>query len=188
MRESGCDPGAVKFVRDLSSELLRELYEDGLGDAIVADPLTATKLRMSRQGYLSCHLADVGGVMPNSVYYARRDRLEELRDRLAALLGGIDEAMAALTAGAATDEVCTAEWPDGPRDALAETAAYLASNQTWSGVRIAEAGSERWFSMLRERGLAGSAATYEALVDHTALDRAGADDREVDVPPMETYR
>jgi NitT/TauT family transport system substrate-binding protein len=170
MREGGVDPGGVKFVRDLSTALLREFFENGLGDAMVADPLTATELRLRGHGYMSCHLADVGGVMPNSVYYVLRERLTELREPIAALLGGVAESMTALTAGADTDAVCAAEWPDGPADALAEAAAYLAGNGTWPGVRIERQGAERWFSFLRERGLAGPAATYDALVDHTALD------------------
>ena len=172
MREHGTDPAGVKFVRDLSNELLLELFEGGLGDVFFADPLTATSLRMRGLGHLSCHLAQVGGVMPNSVYYVRRDRLDELREPLAALLGGVDEAMAALSAGAETGDVLAAEWPHGPHDILAETARYLASNETWSGVRIDPAGCERWFAILRDRGLAGPAATFDALVDHTALDSA----------------
>jgi NitT/TauT family transport system substrate-binding protein len=168
MREGGVDPGGAKFVRDLSTDLLRELYEGGLGDAMVADPLTATILKLGGHGYMSCHLADVGGAMPNSVYYVQRERLEELREPVAALLGGVDEAMGAITAGADVGAVLTAEWPDGPADALAQAAAYLAGNGTWPGVRIERAGCERWFSILRERGLAGAGATFDELVDHEA--------------------
>jgi NitT/TauT family transport system substrate-binding protein len=187
MREGGCDPGGVKFVRDLSTGLLRELYENGLGDAIVADPLTATVLRLGGHGYMSCHLADVGGVMPNSVYYVQRERLAELREPIAALLEGVQEAMAALTAGASTDAVCAAEWPDGPAEALADAAHYLAGNGTWPGVRIERDGCERWFSILRERGLAGPAATYDALVDHTALDGADALGIESGIAPLGSH-
>jgi NitT/TauT family transport system substrate-binding protein len=181
MREAHCDPSGVRFVRDLSTQLLRELYENGLGDAMVADPLTATVLRLGGHGFVSCDLADAGGVMPNSVYYVLRERLAELREPVAALLAGVEEAMAALTAGAATDAVRSAEWPGGPADALGEAAAHLAANGTWPGVRIEPGGCERWFSILRERGLAGPAATFEALVDHTALDSAGAPRDESDV-------
>jgi NitT/TauT family transport system substrate-binding protein len=170
MREAGVDPGGVKFVRDLSTALLRELYENGLGDAMVADPMTATELKLGGHGSMSCHLADVGGVMPNSVYYVLRERLEELREPISALLGGVEEAMTALTNGADAEAVCAAEWPEGPADALAEAAAYLTGNGTWPGVRIERDGCERWFSILRSRGLAGPRATYDELVDHTALD------------------
>jgi len=173
MREGGVDPGGVKFVRDLSTALLRELYENGLGDAMVADPMTATELKLGGNGFMSCHLADVGGVMPNSVYYVLRERLEELREPISALLGGVQEAMSALTNGADAEAACAAEWPEGPADALAEAAAYLTGNGTWPGVRIERDGCERWFSILRSRGLAGPRATYDELVDHTALDDVG---------------
>jgi NitT/TauT family transport system substrate-binding protein len=52
MREGGCDSAGVKFVRDLSTELLRELYENGLGDAMVADPLTAHVLQLGGHGFI----------------------------------------------------------------------------------------------------------------------------------------
>ena len=77
--------------------------------------------------------------------------------------------MGDLTAGTDPGAVLAAEWPAGPTEALAEAAAYLAGNGTWPGVRIERAGCERWFSMLRERGLAGPSATYENLVDPDAL-------------------
>jgi NitT/TauT family transport system substrate-binding protein len=170
MREAGVDPAGVKFVRDLSTDLLRELYEGGLGDAMVADPMTATVLQLGGHGFMSCHLADVGGVMPNSVYYVLRERLEELSEPIAALLGGVEEAMLALNSGASSEAVCAAEWPEIPAEALSQAAAYLVGNGTWPGVRIERGGAERWFSILRERGLAGAAATYEALIDHSALD------------------
>src|SRR3984893_2327014 len=82
MREAGGDPAGTRFVRDLSSDMLQELFECGLGDAIVTDLLTGTTLARKGVGTIACRLADVGGPMPNSVYYARRDRLGDLDDRL----------------------------------------------------------------------------------------------------------
>jgi NitT/TauT family transport system substrate-binding protein len=170
MREHGVDPGTVKFVRDLSSEMLRELYEHGLGDAMIADPLTATALRLDGLGHTVCRLSEAAGPMPNSVYYTDRGRLEDLHDRLIALMGGVKEAMQDLSDGADPSGVIDAEWPTGPRTALLETSAALAADGTWSSVRIDPDALERWIAILRERGLTVSSASYADLVDPRVVD------------------
>jgi NitT/TauT family transport system substrate-binding protein len=169
MRESGADPAATRFVRDLSTDLLAELFGQGLGDAMVADLVTALLLRARGVGHFACHLADIGGVMPNSVYYVRRRRLAELHDRLVALLGGVQEGMQALAADAPDPDLLVQEWPDLPVAVLTEGAATLAANGTWSGVRIEPEACLRWLGMLHERGLAPTAG-YGELVDTAALD------------------
>src|SRR5258708_11080833 len=93
------------FVRDLSSEMLRELCGGGLGDAIIADPLTAESLELAGSGHPALRLADVGGPMPNSVYYTDRARLDEVFERAVALMAGVEEAVSSLGAGG----------PPGPR-------------------------------------------------------------------------
>lgn len=165
MREHGVDPGAVRFVRDLSTEMLRELFEHGLGDAMIADPLTAALLEHDGTAHPACRLADAGGPMPNSVYYVARARLPELRERLIALVAGVLDGMRELSAGADPSAVVDAEWPNGPRRALLETAAVLAANGTWSSVRIEPDGLSRWVSMLYARGLTVAPAAYADLVD-----------------------
>ena len=165
LREHGVDPAEIKFVRDLSTEMLRELFEHGLGDALIADPLTATSLERSGTAHPAWRLADVAGSMPNSVYYTDRAKLDEVHDRAVALMGGIGEAMDALRAGADPAAVIDAEWPEGPRAALLETAATLAANGTWSGVQIDSAVAERWAGILRDRGLMASATPASDLVD-----------------------
>jgi len=136
---------------------------------MVADLLTALKLRAAGAGHLTCQLADVGGVMPNSVYYVRRARLEQLHDRLAALLGGVQESMDALVAAGADAALLAQEWPEGPGELLGEAATVLAANGTWSSTRIDPQACLRWLGMLHDRGLA-PAATYDDLVDTAALD------------------
>ena len=48
MREHGVDPGAVRFVRDLSTEMLRELFEHGAGDAMT--PTRSPPSRCAERG------------------------------------------------------------------------------------------------------------------------------------------
>ena len=86
MREAGVDPSGTKFVRDLSTAMLVELFEAGLGDAIIADLVTATVLQDKGFGYISFEHAKAGGIMPNSVYYCRTERLDELAPALTAFV------------------------------------------------------------------------------------------------------
>src|SRR5882762_10926146 len=60
MREAGIDPAGTRFVRDLSASMLTELFECGLGDAIVTDLLGGTTLAHKGVGHLTCRLADAG--------------------------------------------------------------------------------------------------------------------------------
>lgn len=171
MREHGVDPSTVKFVRDLSTDMLRELYEHGLGDAMIADALTAAALRLDGVGHVVCRLSEVAGPMANSVYYTDRARLDELHDRLVALMAGVDEAMRELCGGADASDAIDAEWPAGPRAALQEAAAGLASDGTWSSVRIDPDALERWIGILRERGLlVSSSVSHADLVDPRVAD------------------
>jgi hypothetical protein len=91
------DPSGTKFVRDLSTAMLVELFQAGLGDAIIADLVTATVLQDNGYGHISFEHAKAGGIMPNSVYYCRTERLDELAPALTAFVAAVGEAMDALT-------------------------------------------------------------------------------------------
>jgi NitT/TauT family transport system substrate-binding protein len=173
MREAGADPAATRFGRDLSTEMYAELFVQGLGDALVVDMLTATTLQHRGVGYMTCKLAEAGGPMPNSVYYARRENLESLQDRLARFLTGISRAMAELSSGtASTSSLLAAEWPGVEPAILRGATAELIANGTWSGVRIDPDACERWISILRDAGLVTRDVTYRELVDTSAVDAA----------------
>ena len=99
MSESGADPAGTQFVRDLSSDMLTELFLGGLGDAIICDLLGANWLAYRGVGSQAQTLAGIGGPMPNSVYYVRRDRLAELRGRLVRFMAAIGRSMTILERG-----------------------------------------------------------------------------------------
>ncbi len=173
MREAGADPAGTRFGRDLPSGMLAELFERGLGDALVADLLTATMLQHLGVGFATCKLAEAGGPMPNSVYFVRRDRLEPLHDRLVRFLSGIRHAMAQLTSGTVeTSGLLAAEWPDVDSEILRDATAELIANGTWSGIRIDPDACARWISILRTAGLVARDIPYHELVDTSAVDAA----------------
>jgi hypothetical protein len=54
-----------------------EMFEAGLGDAIVVDLVTAESLQHRGTGLIVDDYTETGGLGPNSVYYCRTDRFEE---------------------------------------------------------------------------------------------------------------
>jgi NitT/TauT family transport system substrate-binding protein len=173
MRQAAVPPAGTRFVRDLSSDMLTELFVNGLGDAILLDLLSATRLEERGAGHMTCRLAEVGGPMPNSVYYVRRDRLGPLHDRLVVFLTGVGTAMSQLTSGAVPVEGLLArEWPGIEVGVLRLAAHELMANGTWSSTRVDPAACARWVAMLRTAGAVDRDIAYEELVDNSALDDA----------------
>ncbi len=170
LREAGVRPSDVRFVRDLSRETLLELFTAGIGDAIIVDMLTACRLHRGGVGSIAYRLAD-GGVMSNSVYCVRRDRLYSLREPLTAFLSAIQSAMSALSGGKpdAVDDLLEQHWPDVDLDVVREATGYLMADGTWEGVRIDAGGCLRMSTMLYDSGLALRPASYAELVDDSLL-------------------
>ncbi len=176
IRAAGGDPAATRFVRDLPASMLTELFTAGLGDAYVTDLLTATTLQHLGIGVMSCQLAEVGGPMPNSVYYVRRDRLPELRPALRRFVAAITTAMRQLAHATPAEltDLLAAEWPDTDPAVLADATARLIANQTWSSTRVDPAATDRWVGILRDAGLITRPVPFPDLVDATVADQEPA--------------
>jgi hypothetical protein len=154
-REAGLDVAATRWVRDLSTAMLIELYEGGLGDAIILDLLSAKELVAAGHGTIVFRHLDAG-VMTNSVYYCLTERVEELGDRTARFMDAIATAMEKINAGTATDEietVLTQRFADRDRGLLREAASEMAVGGVWDTTVIDPEGSDRWMRILTEAGL-----------------------------------
>lgn len=176
MREAGVDPAGTRFVRDLSTAMLVELFEAGLGDAIIADLVTATVLQDKGVGHISQEHAVVGGTMPNSVYYCKTERLDELEPVLVRFVGALSRSMSALadqTPDSLTDLV-TSLWPDVPPAALRSATGRLLASRTWETTTVDPAACDRWTGILQDAGLVTSAPSYQALVTTRITDAVGA--------------
>ncbi|MFJ6742793.1 ABC transporter substrate-binding protein [Streptomyces sp. NPDC091279] len=171
LREAGVDPGGIRFVRDLSTAMLVELFTAGLGDAIIADLVTATELEASGAARIVFRHLDDGGIMPNSVYYCRTERVEELRDRISRFVSGIDTAMRLVpTVDAGTlDAILKHRWPEKDQGILREAQRQMAQSAVWDTVAIDESASDRWMRILAEGGLVTSAPSYAALADDSFM-------------------
>ncbi|PPG85681.1 MULTISPECIES: ABC transporter substrate-binding protein [unclassified Rathayibacter] len=171
IREAGLDVSATRWARDLSTAMMLELYRDGLGDAIVLDLLSAKELVAAGGGQIVFRHLDAG-VMPNSVYYTRTERVEELADRTERFVDAIETAMQRITAGEAgaeIDAVLAARWPDRDSALLHEAADEMAAGGVWDTTVIDEAASDRWMRILAEAGLVTRAPSLAELTGRATV-------------------
>ncbi len=170
-RESGVDPSGITFLRDLSTPMFVELFHAGLGDAIVLDLVTALEVEAAGTGSIVFRNLEGGGVMPNSVYYARTDRVDELRDRLTRFTACIDAAMTALpsTPSDVVESILTTRWPTRDLAILRDAVAAMTASQLWSTVAIDPAGSDRWMRMIAEASMVSRAPRYDELTDDSFM-------------------
>jgi NitT/TauT family transport system substrate-binding protein len=171
IREAGVDIDAVTFVRDLSGPMLVELFTAGLGDAIVLDLVTAIELERSGRGHVVFRHLERGGLMPNSVYYCRTDRVEELRGRLTRFVSALATSMTRLpdTPPETIDGILATRWPGKDIDVLREAVAQMTAGRTWATVAIDPAASDRWMRMLAENAMLTRAPAYDELADDSFM-------------------
>ena len=171
LREAGIDPADIRFVRDLSTAMLVELFTAGLGDAIIADLVTATELEASGAARIVFRHLEGGGIMPNSVYYCRTDRVEELRERITAFVASIDAAMRLVPTADphSVDAILKQRWPDKDQGIMRAVYQQLADSAVWQTVAIDESASDRWMHILEDGGLVTTAPSYSQLADDTFM-------------------
>lgn len=174
MRESGVDSSATTFLRDLSTPMFVELFEDGLGDAIILDITTAQTMADRNTGHIVVEYAEVGGLGPNSVYYCRTDRFDELEDRLVRFASGLDAAMATVKATPVSElePLLAMHWPNISLPTLTEACRKIQRSRTWDTVRIDADATDRWMRILEEESMVLTAPTFESLVTSRVVDAA----------------
>jgi ABC-type nitrate/sulfonate/bicarbonate transport system substrate-binding protein len=171
MRESGVDPHETNFVRDLSTAMLVELYSAGFGDAMIADLTTATLIQERGLGHIAVEHTKVGGIMPNSVYYCRTDRLEELRPKLTAFTTAIERSMQTIASTPASElsALMQKHWPVIAPSVLLSVYERIKATQTWASVRVDPVACDRWMRILHTEGLLSSPPAYSQLIDSSVV-------------------
>lgn len=174
MRESGVDSSATTWLRDLSTPMFVELFEEGLGDAIILDITTAQTMVDRSTGHIVVEYAEVGGLGPNSVYYCRTDRFEELEERLVKFSSALDNAMAIVKATPVSElePLLTEHWPNIALPTLSAACTKIQQSRTWDTVRIDADASDRWMRILEEEKMVRAAPKFDDLVDTRVVDAA----------------
>jgi NitT/TauT family transport system substrate-binding protein len=172
VREAGVDPTSITWLRDLSTPMFVELFEAGLGDAIVLDHTNAEALQHRGTGVITTDYVVSGGLGPNSVYYCRTDRLEELSDRLVRFTAALAESMLLLKSVTVADVAPLLEqhWPTMPQEVLASACGRMLNSHTWNTARIDQVATERWMRILFEQSMVRSIPAFGAVVDMSIVD------------------
>lgn len=167
IREAGFDVSKTRFVRDLSTAMLIELYQGGLGDAIILDLVSAEELVAAGGGTIVFRHLQSGGVMPNSVYYCLSERVDELNDRVERFMDGIAAAMTRITsheADAEIEAVLAARWPGKDTALLRRAADEMAAGGVWDSAVVDRDASDRWMKILFDGGLTTHTPSLEELL------------------------
>lgn len=172
IREAGVDPASITFLRDLSTPMFIELFEAGLGDAIVLDLVNAEVLQDRGTGFIAEEYTETGGLGPNSVYYCRTDRIEELSDRLVRFTAALGESMQLLKSVTVAHVAPLLEqhWPTMPQKVLASACERMLNSHTWDTPRIDKEATERWMRILFEESMVRSIPAFEDVVDPSIVD------------------
>ncbi|MBV9131405.1 MAG: ABC transporter substrate-binding protein [Chloroflexi bacterium] len=178
LREHGIRLPSITFVHDLSGDLLARMFDGGTGDFLLLDELTATSLARRGVGHVVAHLAETGGPMPNSVYYAPSTLLER-EDRLAwRFTNALRRAMAWLADHPARDleDLLHRRWPDVELDIAVEVVDGFRRSGVWTGVLVQPTAYMRWQNMLIAGGVIAAPVSYSALVDTRPAEAAQTSD------------
>ncbi len=172
IREAGVDPASITFLRDLSTPMYVELFEAGLGDVIVLDHTNAEAMQHRGTGVIVNDYAETGGIGPNSVYYCRTDRLEELSDRLVRFTSALAESMQLMKSVTVVElrPVLEAHWPTMPTQVLERACERMLNSQTWATPRIDQGATERWMRILFEERMVRAVPAFNDVVDTAIVD------------------
>jgi len=173
IREAGVDPSSITFLRDLSTPMFIELFEAGLGDAIVLDLVNAEVLQDKGAGYIAEEYTETGGLGPNSVYYCRTDRFAELTPQLVAFTSALHESMQLMKSVdlAALYPLMEQHWPNTPAVPLRRACGRMLRSHTWDTVRIDAAATERWMRILHDEKMIRQAPTHAQLIDTSIVEQ-----------------
>lgn len=166
MRKAGVDMSRVRWVRDLSGPVMADLFFGGHGDALVTDAFNGARLEHEGKAAIVARHDVDGGLMPNSVYYTTRERLER-NDDIWRFCRAMHRAYTWLHEHPAQDarSVLVAEWPESDIDLLIQTVDDVRARGIWEDIRIVPEGYEEWLRIQTEDGLVSTDAPFDQLVD-----------------------
>ena len=173
IRESGVDPASITFLRDLSTPMFIELFEAGLGDAIVLDLVNAEMVQDRGTGFIADEYTQSGGLGPNSVYYCRTDRFAELSERLVAFTASVQESMLLMKSVEVSDlhPLLAEHWPGTPVAPLRRACERMLRSRTWDTVAIDGAATDRWMRILHDENMVRQAPAFQSLVNNAIVDQ-----------------
>jgi NitT/TauT family transport system substrate-binding protein len=145
---------------------------------MVTDAVSGALLERSGRAVIVAHHDTDGGLMPNSVYYTHRARLEA-DDSIERFCRAQQRAYNWLRTHEAVEakELLAREWPGIDTGHLVEIVDDLRRRGIWEDIRIVREGYDEWLRIQVEDGLVSTDAPYERVVDtrpaQAAVDAVG---------------
>lgn len=173
IREAGVDPTSITFLRDLSTGMYVEMFAAGLGDAIVTDLVTGEAMQRRGIGHITADYTVVGGLGPNSVYYCRTDRFEELNPRLVRFVSALQESMQLLKSVGVGDlaPLMRDHWPTMPLETLSAACERMLLSHTWDTPVIDAEATDRWTRILHAESMVSTQPLFDDLVNTAVVDQ-----------------
>lgn len=175
LKRAGFDLSRVKFVHDLSSPMLSELFAGGMGDTLVADPVTAALLVRKGIGYHAASLAEIGGAIPWSVYYTLPEVIERDDNLVGRFTSAIQRATTWIREHKAEDarEVVRKYWPTTDTDLIITIIDFFRANGMWAEtVQIEPQPLNGWQEIIADAGLVDRPLRYDEVIDTRPYDFA----------------
>jgi NitT/TauT family transport system substrate-binding protein len=175
LRLAGVDQAEIRFIQQLGSEEMIELFGHGLGDYLVAAPPTSEVLVEAGVGQCAVMLSEAGGLIPWSVYYsapAFLARGDEAAGRFArAIQRGLGWTLAHDPSEA--EAVAKVHFPNIATELVLRAVRAARKTGVWTDTaRVSREGLSRWQQMLVHAGLITAPVPYDDIVDSHAADRA----------------
>jgi NitT/TauT family transport system substrate-binding protein len=170
LRESGADLGRIEFIRDLEVMTMTRLWRAGFGDFILVSPPLSQELAEGGS-VVAGSIAELGGRVPWSVYYARQDFLTASGDVIVAFNAALRHAQAWMAEhnGAETADLIAHDFPGRPRELLAAAISRMKADRVWvHSVRLPPDSLGRYQQMIAAYGLADAPLPYGELVHDDA--------------------
>lgn len=174
LSQAGINVDSVNFVQDLSGSMLAELFSGGMGDYLLIDPVSAARIVGGGNGYIASYLAEVGGPVPWSVYYAD-PASGPSHDAKVRFVRALDRAVQWLRGHDAEEisDFLVATYPSLSAEALVNHVNQLRTWGMWDTARIDRDSYDRWQQGIFEGHLVDAPIEYSSFVDSTVADDAG---------------
>jgi NitT/TauT family transport system substrate-binding protein len=177
LKKSGADLSKVLFIRDLEGEETTRLFRAGLGDFYLTMPPLSEEL--VAEGYhVAVTLAEAGGAVPWSVYYATPEFLTRERRVAHRFAKAIKRALCWLLAHETSEMTgpLRSHFPATDAKLLARSIALARQRGVWTdSVRIPEGDLFRWQETMVQYGLIDRPLPYLEVVDPGPADATEAE-------------
>jgi NitT/TauT family transport system substrate-binding protein len=166
LREAAIDLTAIRFIRDLELSTMMRLWRGGFGDFFLTNQPVAEALL--DDGYkVAVTMAQLGGRVPWSVYYARRTYLQSSRSLIVAFVRALSRAHRWMRDQAGPDvaELIAMDFPEIAAKGLNAAIRRMMDSEVWPvGVRIEEEPLARYQRIIARYGLVSQPLPYADLV------------------------